>query len=237
MLKQPVGFVKLTNVALVKFGRKNQRVEIACYKNKVIDWRNGNEENIDSVLQSDEIFSNAIQGEIAAKTLLKKIFGEDVTRKQILRIILDKGDLQISQKERAVLSENVLNEVVKILALKLVHPKTLRVYSEMAVKNALKTIGFKPAIDMNAKKQAFKIIKRLEKRFFVMRIPYLVEVASSELAFLTEEGVEFQDESKGALQKYGPYDKSQSSFPSSYSFYLIFELYKHPILLLEFNNC
>ena len=212
MLKQPVGFVKLTNVALVKFGRKNQKVEIACYKNKVIDWRNGNEENINSVLQSDEIFSNAIQGEIAAKKLLKKIFGEEVTRKQILRTILDNGDLQISQKERAVLSENVLNEVVKILALKLVHPNTLRVYSEMAVKNALKKIGFKPAIDMNAKKQAFKIMKRLEKRFFVMRIPYLVEVARSELTFLTEEGVQFQDESKGALQKYGPFDKTLSNF-------------------------
>lgn len=212
MLKQPVGFVKLTNVALVKYGRKNQKVEIACYKNKVIDWRNGNENDIDAVLQTDQIFSNAIQGHIAGETQLKKIFGSEMTKQEILRTILDKGDLQISQKEREVLGENVLNEVVKILAQKLVHPKTLRVYSEIAVKNALKKIGFKSALDMTAKKQAFKAMKRLERRFYVMRIPYLVEIEKDEVALLEDEGVEFQVEKEGGFEDQGVKQRSNSLF-------------------------
>ena len=41
MLKQPVGFKKLTNVAIIKLKRGKHRFEIACYKNKAINWRNG----------------------------------------------------------------------------------------------------------------------------------------------------------------------------------------------------
>lgn len=50
MLKQPVGIVKLTNVAVIRYKTKGKNFEIACYKNKVIDWRNGIENNISEVL-------------------------------------------------------------------------------------------------------------------------------------------------------------------------------------------
>ncbi len=39
-IKQPVGFVKLTNVAIVRLRRGGIRFELACYKNKVQDWKN-----------------------------------------------------------------------------------------------------------------------------------------------------------------------------------------------------
>ena len=36
----PTNQVKLTNVAVVRLKRKGKRFEIACYKNKVMSWRN-----------------------------------------------------------------------------------------------------------------------------------------------------------------------------------------------------
>jgi ribosome maturation protein SDO1 len=41
MLKQPVGIVKFTNVALIKYKKDGKKFEIACYKNTATDWRNG----------------------------------------------------------------------------------------------------------------------------------------------------------------------------------------------------
>ena len=38
---QPVGFVKFTNVAIFKLKKGKKRFEIACYKNKAINYRNG----------------------------------------------------------------------------------------------------------------------------------------------------------------------------------------------------
>lgn len=35
-----------------------KRFEIACYKNKVLNWRNGVEKDLDEVLQTETVFSN-----------------------------------------------------------------------------------------------------------------------------------------------------------------------------------
>lgn len=36
----PLNQVKLTNVSLVRYKKHGKRFEIACYKNKVLDYRN-----------------------------------------------------------------------------------------------------------------------------------------------------------------------------------------------------
>lgn len=37
--KQPVTQVRLTNIAVVRYKYKGKRFEIACFPNKVLDWR------------------------------------------------------------------------------------------------------------------------------------------------------------------------------------------------------
>lgn len=191
MLKQPKGIVKLTNVAIVKYRKKNRKAEIACYKNKVIDWRNGNEDNIDNVIQINQIFSNAIQGTIASEGLLAKLFGT-TDKTEIIQKILDEGNLQVSQKEREVLAENAFQEVVKILGKKLIHPKSKRLFPEEAIQNALKNINFKADFNTGSKKQAFKAMKKMEKIFNVVRTPFLVEIHKDELELLREHSVDFE---------------------------------------------
>lgn len=39
MLKQPFGIINYTNVSIVKLKIGKKRLEIACYKNKVQQWR------------------------------------------------------------------------------------------------------------------------------------------------------------------------------------------------------
>ncbi len=57
-VKQPVSQVRLTNVAMVKMRKHGLRFEIACYKNKVVNWRNGVETDLDEVLQIRSVFEN-----------------------------------------------------------------------------------------------------------------------------------------------------------------------------------
>lgn len=37
----PAGQKRLTNIAVVRLKKSGHRFEIACYKNKVADWRSG----------------------------------------------------------------------------------------------------------------------------------------------------------------------------------------------------
>ncbi len=51
MLKQPVASVKMTNVATIRYKINNKNFEIACYRNKALNWRNGVEADLSEVLQ------------------------------------------------------------------------------------------------------------------------------------------------------------------------------------------
>jgi Predicted exosome subunit len=57
-LFQPVGQKRLTNVAVVRHRVGGKRFEVACYRNKAVDWREGVEQDIDEVLQAEAVFSN-----------------------------------------------------------------------------------------------------------------------------------------------------------------------------------
>lgn len=175
MLKQPVGFVKLTNVALVRYKAKGRRFEIACYPSKVVDWRNGQEKSLAEVLQSEEIFSNVEQGELAKAADLRSCFGE-LDREQITRLILDKGELQVSQRERDALAENVYNEVLTMLGQKLVYSATKRPVPLEQVKAALRAINFQPNINRPARQQASESLRQVEQQFNVERAAFLVRV-------------------------------------------------------------
>lgn len=119
----------------LKKGKK--RFEIACYKNKVLDWRNGNEKSLDEVLQIPSVFVNVSKGETAKKEDLAKAFGKDAKVDAIILEILTKGELQVGEKERAAQLERVHHEIVDIVAGKLVDPRTKRVYTTGMIEKAL----------------------------------------------------------------------------------------------------
>lgn len=100
-ISQPVNQVRLTNVAIVKLKHKGKRFEIACYKNKVVNWRNEVEKDLDEVLQTDSIFTNVSKGILAKNKDLQQVFGM-IDQEAICRLILDKGELQVSEHEREV---------------------------------------------------------------------------------------------------------------------------------------
>lgn len=136
-IQQPVGQIKLTNVSLVRLKKGKKRFEIACYKNKVLEYRSGIETNLDNVLQIPNVFLNVSKGQTAPTADLAKAFGKDKSVNDIILEILNKGEIQVGEKERAAQLERVHNEVVSIVASKLVDPRTKRVYTTGMIEKAL----------------------------------------------------------------------------------------------------
>jgi ribosome maturation protein SDO1 len=121
----------------VRLKKGKKRFEIACYKNKVLEWRNGIEKDLDNVLQIPNIFLNVSKGQSAPASDLAKAFGPKVSVDDIILEILNKGELQVGEKERNAQLERVHNEVLSIVASKLVDPKTKRVYTTGMIEKAL----------------------------------------------------------------------------------------------------
>ena len=120
---------------LNQLGKK--RYEIACYKNKVLEYRSGVETDLDNVLQIPSVFLSVSKGQTAPAQDLAKSFGAKTPLNDIIMEILNKGEMQVGEKERHAQLERVHNEVLDIVAGKLVDPKSKRVYTTGMIEKAL----------------------------------------------------------------------------------------------------
>lgn len=139
-INQPVQSIKLTNVATVRLTVNGKRFEVACYKNKVLDYRAGLETDLSEVLQTSNIhvFTNVGKGQFAAVADLKEAFGEHATQEGIAIHILQRGkSLQVSEAERSQLYENQLTQIATWIASNCINPKTGNAYTASQIKYAL----------------------------------------------------------------------------------------------------
>ncbi|GJJ09398.1 hypothetical protein Clacol_003620 [Clathrus columnatus] len=156
---------RLTNVSIVRLKKGGKRFElhtkvitiiwdkkIACYKNKVQEWRRGIETSLDDVLQINNVFINVSKGEVAKANDLQKAFNTSDINK-IVKEILSKGEVQVGDKERAHDLNNLWREIATQVAEKCVDPETQRPYSVGIIEKAMTEAGFSIRQGKNAKSQ------------------------------------------------------------------------------------
>ncbi|KAK7590902.1 hypothetical protein V9T40_002515 [Parthenolecanium corni] len=172
----PTNQIRLTNVAIVRLKRGGIRFEIACYKNKVVSWRNKLEKDIDEVLQTHTVFTNVSKGQVAKKEDLIKVFQTDDKTKICLEI-LEKGELQISDKERAAHLDTLTKEIATIISDKCVNPENKRPYPTSIIIKAMKDVHFSAKLNKSAKQQALEIIPKLTSVIPIERAQMRIKVS------------------------------------------------------------
>lgn len=156
----PTNQIRLTNIAVVRVKKGGKRFEIACYKNKVLSWRQKVEKDLDEVLQSETVFTNVSKGQVAKKEELLKCFKTDDQRAICLEI-LEKGELQVSDKERHANQEASVKEIASIVSDKCINPETKTPYTVSMIESAMRDIHFSLNPKRNNKQQALDVIKQL----------------------------------------------------------------------------
>uniref|UniRef100_H2ZRA8 Ribosome maturation protein SBDS n=1 Tax=Ciona savignyi TaxID=51511 RepID=H2ZRA8_CIOSA len=165
----PTNQVRLTNVAIVRMKKCGKRFEIACYKNKVMSWRNNTEKDIDEVLQTHNVFTNVSKGQTAKNQDLIKAFGVD-NQTEVCRQILAKGELQVSEKERSDHLEAKYRDIATLVADMCVNPDTKRPYTMTVIERAMKEdIHYSVNPTRSAKQQALQVIKMLKEKININR--------------------------------------------------------------------
>nr|CEL66432.1 TPA: zinc finger (C2H2 type) domain-containing protein, putative [Neospora caninum Liverpool] len=162
-LKQPVTQVRLTNVAVVRLRQHGHRFEVACYKNKVLNWRAGIEDDLREVLQTNAVFHNVSKGEFAKRDALLAVFNT-VDQERICKIILDKGELQVSEKERQAALAAALQDVISLVIEMTVNVRTGLPLTRTAAASALKQAGFGVKLGVASKAQALKAVVLLQRK-------------------------------------------------------------------------
>jgi len=178
-IKTPTNQKLLTNVAVVKMKKCGKRFEIACYKNKVVSWREGIEKDLDEVLQSHTVFVNVSKGEVAKKADLVKCFeelGGDQT--EICKLILTKGDLQVSDKERQAQQEAMFKDIATVISDKCVNPESKRPYPVSIIEKAMKECHISVKPNKSSKQQALETIGKLQASIPIERAMMRMKVVT-----------------------------------------------------------
>lgn len=123
------------NQILNDTGKK--RFELACYKNKLLEYRSGAEKDLDNVLQVPTIFLSVSKAQTAPSAELAKSFGPSVPQDEIRQEILRKGEVQVGERERKEIQERVEKEMLDIVSGRVVDPGTKRVYTSGMISKAL----------------------------------------------------------------------------------------------------
>ncbi|KAB8234285.1 hypothetical protein ETB97_004446 [Aspergillus alliaceus] len=136
-IQQPSNQIKFTNVSVVRLKKGKKRFELACYKNKLLEYRSGAEKDLDNVLQVPTIFLSVSKAQTAPSAELTKAFGANTPADEIRQEILRKGEVQVGERERKEIIERVEKEVLDIVSGRLVDPTTKRVYTPGMISKAL----------------------------------------------------------------------------------------------------
>ncbi|WWD20003.1 SBDS family rRNA metabolism protein [Kwoniella shandongensis] len=160
--KQPGTQIKLTNVSIVRTKKGGKRFEIACYQNKVSEFRSGVETDLSEILQIEQVFTNVPKGQVAKKEDWQKCFATDDINK-VIEEILRKGELQINNLERTHHLSSLSREIATIVSEMTVDPTTTppRKHTVGMVEKAMAEVGFSVKADRPAKAQALELIKKL----------------------------------------------------------------------------
>ncbi|KIK04305.1 hypothetical protein K443DRAFT_93487 [Laccaria amethystina LaAM-08-1] len=160
-IQQPSNQIKLTNVSIVRLKKGGKRFEIACYKNKVQEWRTGVETNLDDVLQISNVFVNVAKGEVAKSGDLQKAFGK-LELDDVVKEILKKGEVQVGEKERDHDLTSLRKEIATLVGEKCVDPSTQCPYPVGMIEKAMAEAGFSVKQNKTAKSQVSECIKQLQ---------------------------------------------------------------------------
>ena len=162
-ITQPVNQVRLTNVAVVRLSRGGHRFEVACYRNKIVNYRQGTETDLSEVLQTERIFTNVSKGQFANSKTLQKCFGT-TDEEEVCRFILANGDVQVSDQERAAQLESTAREVASMVSEKCVHPISRRPYTMPQIRDGMKAAGVMVHPTRNIKQQFLDCVRLLQEK-------------------------------------------------------------------------
>jgi len=163
IIKAPNTQKRLTNVVVVRLQKAGYRFEIACYPNKVEEWKQKIETDIDEVLQRQVVYLNVSKGQVAKSEDLMEAFNTS-DQKKVCRIILESGQIQVSEKERKQDQDKHFKDIASLIAEKCINSETQQAFTVGVIENAMREIHISVNPHHSAKQQALKIIQLLQEK-------------------------------------------------------------------------
>jgi len=176
-------------VVRYKHGKTN--FEVACKVGTVLKYRKG-QLAFENVLSSEEIWKDIKKGDRPSADELKTTFNTDDV-KAIAKMIVDKGDVQLTDNERKEILEKKRNEIINYIHKYYIEPKTKTMIPITRIDSALTEIKVRIDPDQPTEKQIQEIIKKL---------PGVLTIKRAEISGVVSTTHQYLAQVSGVLKKY-----------------------------------
>ncbi len=150
----------MVDVTLVRYSFEGEKFEIMVKPDPALDYKMGKRKDISSVLVSDEVYSDSGKGtRPSSEKLLKAFKTEDQT--EIVKIILEKGDLNLTTDQRRKMIEDKRRQIITFIAKTFVDPKTHSPHPPLRIEQAMKDGRVSIDPHKGADEQAKDIVDKL----------------------------------------------------------------------------
>ena len=148
------------SVNLLRMKSHGLHFEVAVDPDKAVAFKEGNNVEVDEIVSSEQVFADMKKGLPAKESDLQTVFGTTDT-KNILKIMLEKGELQFTQKYRHELREQKYNKIVHLIHLNAINPKTHLPHPVTRIKSAMEEAKVKIDDLRRAEDQVKDIVVKL----------------------------------------------------------------------------
>ena len=166
-----------------KIKKKGKEFEILVDIDKALGFKKqrleGSPASLRDVLAVDDIFTDQKKGFKASSKDLKDAFGTE-DKFKVSGIIINEGEVQLTQEYRDKMREQKIKQIVEFLARNCMDPRTQAPYTPQRIEQAIKQAGAK-IDDRNVDEQIPIIIKDIEKI-----IPIKIAVKKIEITIMPQ---------------------------------------------------
>jgi len=147
------------NVARIK--KEGQNFEINIDPDLAISYKEGNEVDIVDILKTENVFFDVKEGELASEELMNTVFGTSKVL-EVAKIILEKGEIQLTAEHRTKVREQKRKKLVNIIHRNAIDPKTGSPHPIQRIENAFEEAKVKIQEIGNVEDQVQDVLKQLQ---------------------------------------------------------------------------
>ncbi len=163
---------------LARLKKNGELFEIVINPDEAVAYKEGKDIPIKDIVRSEHIFSHAQRGDLVPEKHMASVFETNDTLK-IAKIILDDGEIQLTESIRKKHTEQKYNKIVATIAREAFDPKTGLPHPPERIKLAMEEVKVKINHMKTAESQIDEIISKLkqvlpistEKKMLLIVIP------------------------------------------------------------------
>ena len=150
----------MADFTIVRYSHDGEKFEILVKPDPALDFKLGKKKDISGVLVSDDVYTDSGKGtKPSSEKLLKAFNTEDQI--EIAKIILQKGDLNLTTDQRRKMVEEKKKQIVNFIVKTYVDPKTHLPHPPLRIEQAMKDGRVSIEPQKNVDEQVKDIVEKL----------------------------------------------------------------------------